>query len=239
MKRKILVVEDDPHIRLGLTDAFAGEGFEVFECGDGAQAMPLVRQHRPDLIVLDLMLPHKSGYDLCREIRAEKNRVPILFLSAKGQEIDRVVAFELGADDYIVKPFSLRELMLRVLSILRRVNEPESGAEASAFETAFNATKVIRFGDVEVDPRTFRGRRTRHQFDLTLRELKVLALLYINKGTVVSRETILNEVWGIEYYGTTRTLDQLIVKLRQKVEAVPGEPRHLLTVHGFGYRLEG
>ncbi len=232
MKKRILVVEDDPHIRLGLCDSLHTEGYEVLECADGAQVMPMLRQRRPHLVVLDLMLPHKSGYDLCREIRAEKNRVPILILSAKGQEIDKVVGLELGADDYVTKPFSLRELLARLRALLRR-------ADPAATSPAAGAPEVIRFGEVEIDPRALRGRRGKKAFELTPRELKVLALLHEHRGHVVARENILNEVWGMEYYGTTRTLDQLIVKLRQKIEPVPGEPRHLLTVHGFGYRLEG
>ncbi len=232
MKKCILVVEDDPHIRLGLCDSLQTEGYEVAECADGAQVLSLLRQRRPDLIVLDLMLPHKSGYDLCREIRAAKNRVPILILSAKGQEIDKVVGLELGADDYVIKPFSLRELLARVRALLRRADP------AVGFAPGGDAPEVIRFGEVEIDPRALRGRRGGHRFELTPRELKVLTVLAQHRGNVVARESILNEVWGVEYYGTTRTLDQLMVKLRQKVEATPGEPRHLLTVHGFGYRLE-
>ncbi len=231
MKKRILVVEDDPHIRLGLCDTLHTEGFEVDECADGAQVMALVRQRRPDLIILDLMLPHKSGYDLCRELRAAKNRVPILILSAKGQEIDKVVGLELGADDYVIKPFGLRELLARVRALLRRA-DPADAAPAS------RVPEIIRFGEVEIDPRALRGRRGGQAFELTPRELKVLALLHEHRGNVVSRENILNAVWGVDYYGTTRTLDQLMVKLRQKIEATPGEPRHLLTVHGFGYRLD-
>lgn len=232
MKKRILVVEDDPHIRLGLCDALDTEGYEVAECADGAQVLPLLRQRRPDLIVLDLMLPHKSGYDLCREIRAAKDRVPILILSAKGQEIDKVVGLELGADDYVIKPFSLRELLARVRALLRRADP------AVGFAGAMVAPETIRFGEVEIDTRALRGKRGEHRFELTPRELKVLAVLDQHRGNAVARESILNEVWGVEYYGTTRTLDQLMVKLRQKVEAIPGEPRHLLTVHGLGYRLE-
>ena len=231
MKTRVLVVEDDAHIRLGLCDALRGEGYEVSECGDGAQALALARQARPDLVVLDLMLPHKSGYDLCRELRAARNAVPILILSAKGQEIDRVVGLELGADDYVTKPFSLRELLARVRALLRRAAPgPPAPAES--------APDVIAFGAVQVETRSLRGRRGDAEFEVTPRELKVLALLYAQRGNVVARERILNEVWGVDYLGTTRTLDQLIVKLRQKIEATPGEPRHLLTVHGLGYRLE-
>ncbi len=229
MKKHILVVEDDAHIRLGLCDALRAEGYEVTACGDGAQALPLLRQTSPHLVVLDIMLPNKSGYDLCREIRAAKNHVPILMLSAKGQEIDKVVGLELGADDYVTKPFSLRELLARVHALLRRAQPGTSGVDVP---------DEIRFGKVRVDGRALRGVRGRETFELSPRELKVLALLHRELGNAVSRDTILNEVWGIDYFGTTRTLDQLIVKLRQKIEETPAEPRHLLTVHGLGYRLE-
>ena len=230
MKKRLLVVEDDVHIRLGLRDALQAEGYEVIECRDGAQAGPLVKQHKPDLVILDIMLPGKSGFDLCREIRAAKNRVPILMLSAKGQEIDKVVGLELGADDYVTKPFSLRELLARVQALLRRA---QAGGPASDSLPA-----EISFGKVRIDCKALRGKRGKEAIELTPRELKVLALLFRERGNAVSRETLLNEVWGVDYYGTTRTLDQLIVKLRQKIEEVPGEPRHLLTVHTLGYRLE-
>ena len=229
MKKHILIVEDDAHIRLGLVDALRAEGYEISECGDGSHALPLFRQSKPDLVILDIMLPGKSGYDLCREIRASKSRTPILMLSAKGQEIDKVVGLELGADDYVTKPFSLRELLARVHALLRRA---EPGIEAA------DTPAEIAFGKVRVDCRALRGKRGKESFELTPRELKVLALLFRERGNAVSRDTILNEVWGIEYYGTTRTLDQLVVKLRQKIEETSGEPRHLLTVHSLGYRLE-
>ena len=230
MKKHLLIVEDDAHIRLGLVDALRAEGYEVAECGDGSHALPLFRQVRPDLVILDIMLPGKSGYDLCREIRASKSRTPILMLSAKGQEIDKVVGLELGADDYVTKPFSLRELLARVHALLRRAEPGTLTADAPP---------EIAFGKVRVDCKALRGKRGKEAFELTPRELKVLALLFRERGNAVSRDTILNEVWGIEYYGTTRTLDQLVVKLRQKIEDTPGEPRHLLTVHSLGYRLEG
>jgi DNA-binding response OmpR family regulator len=229
MKKHLLVIEDDAHIRLGLCDALRAEGYEVSECGDGRQALPLLKQLRPDLVLLDIMLPGRSGYDLCREIRAGKHRTPILMLSAKGQEIDKVVGLELGADDYVTKPFSLRELLARVQALLRRATP---GAVVSELPDE------IAFGKVRVDCAALRGKRGRETFDLTPRELKVLALLHRERGKAVSRETILNEVWGIDYYGTTRTLDTLIVKLRQKIEDTPGEPRRLVTVRGLGYRLE-
>jgi DNA-binding response OmpR family regulator len=229
MKKRVLVVEDDAHIRLGLCDALRAEGYDVTECRDGAQAGPLIKQEKPDLIILDIMLPGKSGFDLCREIRTAKNRVPILMLSAKGQEVDKVVGLELGADDYVTKPFSLRELLARVQALLRR---------AEAIAPASELPMEIAFGKVRIDCKALRGKRGKESIELTPRELKVLAVLYRERGNAVSREALLNEVWGVEYFGTTRTLDQLIAKLRQKIEDVPSEPKHLLTVHTLGYRLE-
>ena len=229
MKKHILVVEDDAHIRLGLCDALRAEGYEVTECRDGSQAAALIKQQKPHLVILDVMLPGKSGFDLCREIRASKDRVPILMLSAKGQEIDKVVGLELGADDYVTKPFSLRELLARVQALLRRSQSGGSALELPA---------EIAFGRVRIDSKALRGKRGREAFELTPREMKVLGILFRERGNAVSRDALLNEVWGIESYGTTRTLDQLIVKLRQKIEDVPSEPKHLLTVHTLGYRLE-
>ena len=229
MKKHIIVVEDDAHIRLGLCDALRAEGYEVSDCRDGSEAGPLIKNARPDLVILDVMLPGKSGFDLCRDIRARKDRVPILMLSAKGQEIDKVVGLELGADDYVTKPFSLRELLARVQALLRRAGSTGKANELPA---------EIAFGKVRIDGKALRGKRGKDQFELTPRELKVLAVLFRERGNAVSRDALLNEVWGIDYYGTTRTLDQLIVKLRQKIEDVPGEPRHLLTVHTLGYRLD-
>lgn len=229
MKKRLLVVEDDAHIRLGLCDALRNEGYDVTDCRDGASALPLIKQNKPDLVILDIMLPGKSGFELCRDIRSAKNRVPILMLSAKGQEIDKVVGLELGADDYVTKPFSLRELLARVQALLRRA---EAGGAASELPSE------IAFGKVRIDCKALRGTRGKKTIELTPRELKVLSVLFRERGNAVSREALLNEVWGVDYYGTTRTLDQLIVKLRQKIEDIPGEPRHLLTVHTLGYRLE-
>jgi DNA-binding response OmpR family regulator len=229
MKKHLLVVEDDAHIRLGLCDALRAEGFDVTDCCHGGEAVALIRQRTPDLVVLDIMLPGKSGYDVCREVRAAKSRVPILMLSAKGQEVDKVVGLELGADDYVTKPFSLRELLARVQALLRRAT-PETNTSEIPEE--------MDFGQVRIDAKALRGKRGKESFDLTPRELKVLAVLWRERGNAVARDAILNEVWGIEYYGTTRTLDQLVVKLRQKIEDTPSEPRWLVTVHGHGYRLE-
>lgn len=228
MSKCILVVEDDPHIRLGLVDALESEGYALTECRDGGEAVAMIRQTNPDLVILDVMLPRQSGYDICRELRAAKNRVPILMLTAKGQEVDKVIGLELGADDYVTKPFGVRELIARVHALLRRT-QPEAGGAT--------VPDQLTFGEVRIDAKALRGQRGSVAFELTPRELAVLAVLHREMGNAVSRDQLLNEVWGIDYYGTTRTLDQVIVKLRQKIEAVPAEPRHLLTVHGLGYRL--
>ncbi len=229
MSRRILVVEDDPHIRLGLVDALTSEGYDVTECKEGGGAVAFVKQTAPDLVILDVMLPRKSGYDICRELREAKNRVPILMLTAKGQEVDKVIGLELGADDYVTKPFGVRELIARVHALLRRAQPASATGEIP---------DQLVIGDVQIDTRALRGQRNGASFDLTPRELAVLALLHRELGHAVSRDRILSEVWGQEYYGTTRTLDQVIVKLRQKIEAEPAEPKHLLTVHGLGYRLD-
>ncbi len=231
MSKHILVVEDDPHIRLGLVDALTGEGYHVTECRDGGEALPKIRQDQPDLVILDIMLPRRNGYEICRDLRAERNTVPILMLTAKGQETDKVIGLELGADDYVTKPFGLRELLARVHALLRR-------AHPAASATAATSPDHLHIGTATIDTRALRGKLGDTPFELTPREMSVLALLHQERGHVVSRDRILNEVWGIDYYGTTRTLDQVIVKIRQKLEIEPSRPRYLLTVHGLGYRLD-
>ncbi len=230
MKKHLLVVEDDPHIRMGIVDAFTSEGYQVTELGNGKQVLAKVQQHQPDLILLDIMLPGKSGYDVCRELRENKIKTPVIMLTAKGQEIDKVVGLELGADDYVTKPFGVRELLARVQAVLRRT-QPAVTAEESQPDS-------IVFGEVKLETATLRGIRDGESFELKPRELKVLAVLYQQRGKAVARDELLNRVWGVDYYGTTRTLDQVIVKLRQKIEADPSHPVYLTTVHGLGYRLE-
>ncbi|MEO6846593.1 MAG: response regulator transcription factor [Chthoniobacterales bacterium] len=227
--KKILIVEDDAHIRLGLVEALQNESYEVYESPDGSQVIAKIHELKPDLVILDVMLPGKSGFDICRELRAAKNTVPILMLTAKGQEVDKVVGLELGADDYVTKPFGLRELLARVHALLRR-----TGQHASENTPA----ERIHFGKVDIDSASLRGTRGKTKIELSPRELAVLQILFRERGNAVSRDRLLNEVWGIDYYGTTRTLDQVIVKLRQKIEEDSANPRYLCTVHGLGYRLE-
>ena len=228
MKTKILVVEDDPHILLGLEEVLKSDGFEVASCNRGDRAVETVNRHRPALLILDVMLPGLSGFDICKQLRAKKVATPILMLTAKGQEIDKVVGLDLGADDYVTKPFGVRELLARIHALLRR---GATTASAPIAETAF------AIGTATIDPRTFQLTRGKTVEELTAKELKLLQLFRTHAGEVLSRDRLLNEVWGYNYYGTTRTLDQVIVQLRKKLGDNGGEPKHLLTVHGVGYKL--
>lgn len=225
----ILVVEDDRAILSGIVDLLEGEGFRVSSARDGAEALRLYREKKPDLILLDIMIPEKSGYDVCREIRRGDPHTPILMLTAKGEEVDKVVGLEIGADDYIVKPFGVSELLARIRAALRRAATKSGPKEWD--------DRPIAFGDVRIDPRTLRGRRGKREFQVTLREVRLMQFFANHEGEALDRSLILEEVWGIKYEGTTRTLDQHVAKLRQKIEADPGSPLHILTIHGLGYRF--
>lgn len=228
MKTKILIVEDDPHILLGLEEVLKSDGFEVATCNRGDKAIAAFSEHRPGLVLLDVMLPGLSGYDFCKQLRAKKVTTPILMLTAKGQEIDKVVGLELGADDYVTKPFGVRELLARIHALLRRgVATPAPAMPETEF----------RIGEAAIDPKSFQIRRGKVLEALTAKELKLLQLFHVHAGEVLSRDRLLNEVWGYNYYGTTRTLDQVIVQLRRKLGDNGEEPKHLLTVHGVGYKL--
>ncbi len=229
MKTKILVVEDDPHILLGLEEILKSEGFEVSTCNRGDAALDACAKQQPGLVILDVMLPGLSGYDICKALRAKQVSTPILMLTAKGQEIDKVVGLDLGADDYVTKPFGVRELLARIHALLRR------GAASASATTSSEAPFTI--GGATIDPKSFQVRRGKAAEELTAKELKLLQTFHAHAGEVLSRDRLLNEVWGYNYYGTTRTLDQVIVQLRKKLGDNGGEPKHLLTVHGVGYRL--
>ena len=209
MKTKVLIVEDDAHIALGLEEVLKSDGFETVVCNRGDKALAAVERTRPQLIVMDVMLPGKSGYDLCKELRAKKIATPILMLTAKGQELDKVVGLELGADDYVTKPFGVRELLARIHALLRR-------SASATNEPAGNAAFTI--GNATIDPKTFQLRRGKVVEELTAKELKLLQFFHSHAGEVLSRDRLLNEVWGYNYPGTTRTLDQVIVQLRKKLE---------------------
>ena len=229
MKTKVLIVEDDPHILLGLEEVLKSEGYETASCSRGDEAVVAVGKFQPTLIVLDVMLPGASGYDICKQLRAKKISTPILMLTAKGQEIDKVIGLDLGADDYVTKPFGVRELLARIQALLRRSG---SGATAQADDES-----PFQIGAATIDPKTFQLRRGRAVAELTAKEVKLLQVFHAHAGEVLSRDKLLNEVWGYNYYGTTRTLDQVIVQLRKKLGDNGGEPKHLVTVHGVGYKL--
>jgi DNA-binding response OmpR family regulator len=232
MNEKILVVDDEEAILLGVGDLLVSEGYRVCTARDGREALERFAADRPDLVLLDVMMPEMSGYDVCRAIRRTDPLTPVLMLTAKSEEVDKVVGLELGADDYVVKPFGTGELTARVHAALRRATVRASRLDGRADLTA------IVFGDVEIDPRTLKGRRGAHEFAVTPREVHLLRLFAGHEGEALDRATILEDVWGVRYEGTTRTLDQHIVKLRQKIEADPANPRHILTVHGVGYRFQ-
>jgi DNA-binding response OmpR family regulator len=229
MKAIILVVEDDPHILLGLAEVLGSDGFEVVSCERGDRALAAVQKHRPALIILDVMLPGASGYDVCRDLRKTKVTTPILMLTAKGQEIDKVVGLELGADDYVTKPFGVRELLARIHALLRRGKGAAPGREDS--------DEKFSIGLATINAKTFQLKRGKTTEELTAKEIKLLQYFHSHEGEVLSRDRLLNEVWGYNYFGTTRTLDQVIVQLRKKLGDNGDEPRHLLTVHGVGYKL--
>src|SRR6185436_9426774 len=185
MKTKILIVEDDPHILLGLEEVLKSEGFEVVSCNRGDEAVAAVAKHQPGLVVLDVMLPGLSGYDICRQLRSRKVATPILMLTAKGQEIDKVVGLDLGADDYVTKPFGVRELLARIQALLRRGGAARSGAAAD--------DSIFKIGDATIDPKTFQVKRGKATEELTAKELKLLQFFHAHAGEVLSRDKLLNE----------------------------------------------
>jgi two-component system alkaline phosphatase synthesis response regulator PhoP len=225
---KILIVEDEEDLLKGLEINFGKEGYSVLKATRGDAAVNLAIKENPNLIILDVMLPGMSGLDVCRELRRKGIEVPIIMLTAKSEEIDRVVGLEIGADDYVTKPFSVRELLARVRVRLRR--EPPRRGETIA---------RYRFGDVEIDFEKFRATRKGKPLELTPREFDTLRLLIRCRGEVVTRERMLDEVWGYEVYPTTRTVDTQILKLRQKLEDDPAKPRFILSVYGEGYKFVG
>jgi DNA-binding response OmpR family regulator len=222
---KILIVEDEPDMVLGLKDNFEFEGYEVLTAADGAAGLERARQHKPDLVILDIMLPRYSGLEVCKTLRGEGFTAPIIMLTARGQEIDKVVGLELGADDYVTKPFSIRELLARVRAILRR----SDGAK--------KRLSRYRFSDVELDFEIYQAKKGGEALDLSPREFELLRYLIERKGDTVSRDRLLEDVWGYESYPSTRTVDTHIAKLRAKIGDSGSEPRYILTIHGVGYKF--
>jgi len=226
-KPRILIVEDEPAMVAGLRDNFEYEGYEVISAADGVAGLERALADGPDLVVLDVMMPRMSGLEVCKQLKAKRPSVPIIMLTARGQEIDKVVGLELGADDYVTKPFSIRELMARAKAVLRRAS-----STAPTFE-------VYRFGEVEVNIRSNEVRRAGEPLELSAKEFALLAYFISHPAETLSRDRLLNAVWGYESYPNTRTVDTHILHLRQKLEPNPEEPRFILTVHGTGYKFVG
>jgi len=224
---RILVIEDEEAILLPLADNLRLEGYEVSTATDGPQGLALAQEERHDLLILDIMLPGVDGFEICRKLRQAGITIPLLVLTAKSQEIDKVLGLELGADDYVTKPFSSRELLARVKALLRRAREPVPEAATRAF------------GDVEVDFRKYEARRRGKPVYLTALEFSLLHCLITHKGEVVSRDAVLDEVWGEDVHVDPRTVDKHISSLRKKIEDDPDSPTHIVGVRGVGYRFTG
>ena len=224
-RQKILIVEDEPDMVLGLRDNFEFEGYEVVTASDGAAGLDKARSEKPDLMILDIMMPKLSGLEVCKTLRGEGFEKPIIMLTARGQEIDKVVGLELGADDYVTKPFSIRELLARVRAILRRT------------EGGKRRLSRYRFSDVELDFEIYRATRAGEALEMSPREFELLRYLIERKGETVSRDQLLEDVWGYESYPSTRTVDTHIAKLRAKIGDSGSEPRYILTMHGSGYKF--
>ena len=222
----ILIVEDEAQMRLGLKDNLEFEGYTVDLAENGSSALEKVFKTPYDLIILDIMLPKISGFEVCKKIREKGIKTPVIMLTAKGEEIDKVLGLELGADDYITKPFSLREFLARIKAVLRRSEEQSQAAR-----------EIVRIGKLEVNFKTYNCYLEGNPINATYKEIEILKHLWQHRGQVVSRDQLLNQVWGYSENPTTRTVDNFILKLRQKIEQDPAHPRHILTVHGIGYKL--
>jgi len=224
-KKTILVIDDEPHITLGLKDALEFEGFRVVTASNGKDGAQLARQEHPHAILLDLMLPDVNGYQVCEDVRRFDAFVPIIMLTAKSQEADKIRGLDAGADDYVTKPFSVGELVARIRAIFRRANRPSESA-------TFNLGKLT----VNVAAHTLE-RAGKQPESLSFYEVELLRMLFERAGQPVSREEILNKIWGVDANPSNRTIDNFIVKLRRKIEKHPDKPEHILTVYGFGYKL--
>jgi len=225
--KRILIIEDDPAIAKGLTDALNAEAFETICAADGQSGFAKARNEPFDLVILDILLPLKNGIDVCRELRAAGVNVPVLMLTSKTEEIDKVIGLEIGADDYVTKPFSIRELIARIKALLRRA-APEAKPDTAEY---------IAFGTVQLDFHKQLARKGGELLKLSAKEFEILRFFIRHEGEVVTRDMLLDSVWGYDIYPTTRTVDNYILSLRKKIEDNPAAPRHLLTVHTSGYRF--
>lgn len=226
---KVLIAEDDPNIRRGLKDVLDAEGYDVIEAADGREAITRFEADAPDFALLDIMMPELNGYDVCRAMQKARPEMPVIFISAKSEEIDRVLGLELGADDFISKPFGLREVVARIRAVTRRAYA--SRAEQPGEET-------LEIDGLVIYPRELRAKRGDESIELSLRDVKILQLLNRERGKVVTREMLFNDCWGMNYLPNSRTIDQHISKLRKRVERDPKNPELIKTVHGVGYRID-
>lgn len=229
MSKKILLVEDEPGLILTLTDRLESEGYTIENAQDGETGARVAAENNFDLIILDVMLPRKNGLDVCRDLRQQKINTPILMLTARGETIDKVLGLKLGADDYLTKPFEVLELLARVEALLRR--SPQSGESSSP--------EIYQFGNAAIDFRRAEVRRDGEQIELSALEFKLLQYLIEHRGAALTRDELLDHVWGYDSTPTTRTVDVHVAWLRQKLEENPRHPQFILTVHGFGYKFNG
>ena len=226
--KKILIIEDEPDLVKGLKLNLSDEGFDVNWAVNGMDGLRKAIEDAPDLIILDLMLPEMDGLEVCRRLRQKSINIPVIMLTAKGGEIDKVVGLEIGADDYMTKPFSIRELLARIKARLRH-----SEREVK------QVPEIYSFGEIEIDFTRFKIKRKGKELDLTSLETDILKYFIIHRGEVVSRDDLLNKIWGYDKYPTTRTIDNHILKLRKKIEDDPSHPRYIISVYGGGYRFIG
>jgi two-component system alkaline phosphatase synthesis response regulator PhoP len=224
---KILIVEDEPGMVAGLRDNFEFEGYQVLSAVDGVSGLERALADTPDLVILDVMMPRMSGLDVCKQLKSKRPAIPIIMLTARGQEVDKVVGLELGADDYVTKPFSIRELLARVKAVLRRVESLPKGKDR------------YTFGDVEVNLQSCQVSRRGRSLEFSSKEFDLLKYFLSHPGEALTRDRLLEEVWGYDKFPTTRTVDAHIVRLRQKLEPRPDDPHFFLTVHGTGYKFVG
>lgn len=220
----VAVIDDDDSVRTALLMNLQVEGFKTVSAADGEEGLRIIRESKPDLVVLDVMMPKKDGLQTCRDLRNSGNSVPLILLTARSAEVDRVLGLELGADDYLAKPFSMPELMARIKALLRRTYSQDD-------------VDTIQFDNVVVDFKAYKTERDEQAIELSAREYRLLKYLVLKRGKVVTRDELLDQVWGYNSYPTTRTVDNHIARLRQKIESNLDEPKHILTVHGVGYKF--
>jgi two-component system alkaline phosphatase synthesis response regulator PhoP len=224
--KSILIVEDDPGIRLILRDALSSQGYQVISAADGLEGLAKALEARPDLVILDVMLPHLDGFEVCKKVRREGLTAPIMMLTVRDEELDKVLGLEVGADEYVTKPFSLKEVSARVKALFRRVEDYQAGLD------------VYRFGSVELDFKKFESRKDGRPLGLTPLELRILKIMITKKGQVITRDEFLDFVWGVDNLTVShRTVDSHIAHIRKKVEDDPSRPKHILSVHSIGYKF--